>query len=91
MTYLPKTHTAIMEYRTLAEIFEISQKLTMQGNMRYTHIMRYAHITLDVGAAIKAFHVVSNDEDRWSNIVVHLRDFHALMAWYWEIRDRQWV
>ena len=60
MTHLPLIHTAITEYWTLAEIFEISHKLAKQGNMRYTHI------TLDVGAAIKSFHVVCNDKERWS-------------------------
>ena len=80
MTYLLRIHTAITAYRTLVEIFEISQKLAKQGNMRYTHI------TLDVGAAIKAFHVVWNDKDRWSNIIIHLGDFHAFMALFGSIR-----
>ena len=31
MTCLPPVHTAITEYRTLVEIFEISQKLAKQG------------------------------------------------------------
>ena len=74
MTYLPPIHTAITEYGTLAEIFEISQKLAKQGNMR-----------LDVGAAIKAFHVVWNDKDLWSNITIHLGDFHAFMAFFGSI------
>ena len=52
MTYLPPIHTAITEYQTFVNIFEISQKFSKQGKMRYTHV------TLDVGAAIKAFHVV---------------------------------
>ena len=34
MTYLPPIHMAITEYPTLVEIFEISQKLAKQGNMR---------------------------------------------------------
>ena len=76
MTYLPPIHMAITEYPTLVEIFEISQKLAKQGNMRYTHI------TLDVGAAIKAFHVIWNDKDRWSNIIIKLGDFHPFMAFF---------
>ena len=76
MTYLPPIHTAITEYRTPVPIFEISQKFAKQHNMRCTHI------TLDVGAAIKAFHVVWNDKDRWSNIIIHLGDFHVFMAFF---------
>ena len=57
MTYLPLIHAAITEYRTLVEIFEISQKLAKQGNMSYMHI------TLDIGTAIKAFHMVWNNKD----------------------------
>ena len=52
MTYVPLIYAAITEYRTFAEVFGISQKFANQVNMRYMHI------TLDVGAAIKAFHVV---------------------------------
>ena len=73
MTYLPPIHTAITEYWTLLNIFEISQKFSKQGNMRYTHI------TLDVGAAIKAFHVVWNNKDQWSNII-HLEIF--MLSWH---------
>ena len=79
MTYLPPIHTAITDYRTLVEIFEICQKLAKQGNMKYTHI------TLDVGAAIKAFHVVWNNKNRWSNIVIHLGDFYAFIAFFGSI------
>ena len=75
MTYLPPIHTAITEYQTPVPISEISQKLAKQHDMRYTHI------TLDVGAAIKAFHVVWNDKDR-SNIIIHLGDFHVFMAFF---------
>ena len=73
MTYLPPIHTAITEYWTLLNIFEISQKFSKQSNMRYTHI------TLDVGAAIKAFHVVWNNKDQWSNII-HLEIF--MLSWH---------
>ena len=74
MTHLPLIHTAI-KYWTLAEILEISHKLAKQGN-------RYTNITLDVRAAIKAFHVIWNDKDRWSNIIIYFKDFRAFMAWH---------
>ena len=79
MTYLPPIHTPITEHRTLITLFEISQNLAKQANMKYTHI------TLDVGAAIKAFHVAWNDKTRWSNIIIHLGDFHAFMAFFGSI------
>ncbi|CAB3979305.1 Hypothetical predicted protein [Paramuricea clavata] len=44
--------------------------------------MSYTHITLDVGAAIKAFHVVWNNPGAWSDIIIHLGDFHAIMAFF---------
>ena len=41
--------------------------------------MKYAYIVMDVGAAIKAYHVVWNNPDLWSDILIHLGDFHAMM------------
>ena len=34
---------------------------------------------MDVGAAIKAYHVVWNNPDLWSDILIHLGDFHAMI------------
>ena len=51
MTYLPPIETPITDYGTLFEMFYRSEKLAAQSNMKYTHI------TLDCGAAIKAYHV----------------------------------
>ena len=44
--------------------------------------MTYAHITLDVGEAIKAYHVIWNDPDLWKNVIIHLGDFHCFMAFF---------
>lgn len=76
MTYLPPILTPITEYSTIIEMFYVSRQLAKQSNMTYTHI------TLDVGAAIKAFHVVWNNPEAWSDIIVHLGDFHAMMAFF---------
>ena len=57
-------------------MFYVSRQLAKQSNMTYTHI------TLDVGAAIKAFHVIWNNPVAWSDIVIHLGDFHAMMAYF---------
>ena len=76
MTYLPPISSPITEYSTIIEMFHQSRKLAKQSNMSYTHI------TLDVGAAIKAFHVIWNKPDEWSDIIIHLGDFHAMMAFF---------
>lgn len=76
MTYLPPILTPITEYPTIIEMFYVSRQLAKQSNMTYTHI------TLDVGAAIKAFHVIWNNPVAWSDIVIHLGDFHAMMAYF---------
>ena len=52
MTYLPPIQTPIT---TIVDLFEVSRHLTKKANMKYVHIV------MDVGAAIKAFHVVWND------------------------------
>ena len=51
MTYLPPIQKPITDYAAFFEIFYKSRELAKQANMAYTHI------TLDVGAAIKAYHV----------------------------------
>ena len=48
--------------------------------------MKYMHITLDVGAAIKAYHVVWNDPHRWKNVLIHLGDFHSFKAFFGAIK-----
>ena len=32
----------------------------------------------DLGAAMKAYHVIWNNTELWSNIIIHLGDFHAM-------------
>ena len=48
MAYLSPVQTPITKYETLFEIFRNSFDLGKKANMKY------AYITLDVGAAIKA-------------------------------------
>ena len=52
MTYLPPTETPITKCGTLFELFHRSEKMAKQS------IMKYTHITLDCGTAIKAYHVL---------------------------------
>ena len=51
----------------MATIFEIRQNLSKQANMKYTHII------LDLGAAIKPFHVILNWNTHWKNIIIQLK------------------
>ena len=41
--------------------------------------MKYTHITMDCGAAMKAYHVLWNNPDTFSDVILHLGDFHAMM------------
>jgi hypothetical protein len=75
MTYMPPIQKPITEYAAFFEMFYKSRQLAKQANMVYTHI------TLDVGAAIKAYHVIWNNPQAWSDIIIHLGDFHYNRNW----------
>ena len=40
--------------------------------------MPYSNITFDIGAAMNAFKVLWNNPEKFSNIVIHLGDFHQM-------------
>ena len=42
--------------------------------------MKYAHFTLDVGAAIKEYHVIWNYQEKWKNVIIHLGDFPGFLT-----------
>ena len=44
--------------------------------------MKYSYITLDVGAAIKVYHVIWNNPNLWSDIIIQLGDFHAIIVYF---------
>ena len=44
--------------------------------------MDYVNITLDVGAAIKAYDVIWNNPLLWWDTIIHLGDFHAFCAFF---------
>ncbi len=50
--------------------------MARQANMEYTHT------TFNVGAAIKAYDVIWNNPSRLPDVIVHLRDFQAMMAFF---------
>ena len=74
LTYLPHLQNPITEVYTMTKIFEISQKLSKQVIIKYTHII------LDLGAAIKEFQMIWNQNEHRKNIIIHLGDLHAYMA-----------
>ena len=75
LTYLPPIETPITDYRTLIELIYKSQKLAEQAGMMYTHIY------MDCGAAMKAYHVVWNNPEKLSKVLIHhLGDFHVMQA-----------
>ena len=76
MKFLPPIQTPITEYPTIVSLFETSRKLAKNANMIYTHII------MDVGAAIKAYHVLWNGADYWNDTIIHLGDFHAMMTFF---------
>jgi hypothetical protein len=75
---LPPIQKPITDYAAFFEMFYKSslRELAKQANMAYTHI------TIYVGAAIKAYHVIWNNPQAWSDIIIHLEDFHAVMAFF---------
>ena len=72
LTYLPPLNAPITEFSTIYKLFEILQARAFQSNMPYVNL------TFDVGAVINAFRVLWNYPTRFSNIVLHLGDFHFM-------------
>ena len=76
LTYLPPIERPITDYGTIFEVFYRSEKMAEQSNLKYTHI------TFDCGAAMKAYHVLFNNPDRFKHIFLHLGDFHTTQAFF---------
>ena len=74
LKYLPPLQNPITEIYAMTKIFEISQNLSKQANMKYMHII------LDLGAAIKAFHVIWNQNEHWKNIIIS--SFTIIHLWH---------
>ena len=70
LTYLPPVNHPITDFATTYKVFEIIQNRARKANMPYSNV------TLDVGAAINAYNVLWNYENKFKNIVIHLGHFH---------------
>ncbi len=76
LTFLPPISRPITDYSTFVECIKQSQLLSAASNMKYTHI------TVDAGAAMKFYHVLWNNPDEFKDVFIHLGDFHALMEFF---------
>ena len=70
ITYLPPIHKPITQNDTIVEYLYQVQEMAHQVNMPYVHL------TLDVGAAAKTYHVLWNFPDEFENDIIHLGDLH---------------
>ena len=69
-TYLPPIASKVTDLATIQTYIEYLKALSLPCNMPYVNI------TLDVGAAINAFKFVWSSQLRFTNVVIHLGDFH---------------
>ena len=76
LTYLPPIEKPITDYGTLFEILTRAERLSSEANMKYVHVI------MDCGAAMKMFHVLWNNPDKYSNVIIHLGDFHFMQAFF---------
>ena len=54
-------------------MFTGSEQLSKQENIKYTYV------ALDVGVAIKEFHVQWNQPESWSKVIINLGNIYAVM------------
>ena len=66
--YLPPVPSKFTEPNTIYEYMLYLQSINM----------KHVNITLDVGTAINAFKVSWRYPETFSNVVIHLRDFHFM-------------
>ena len=72
MKYLLPVATKIADPNTTYTYMEFFQKLSKA--MR----MEYGNITLDIGAAMNAYKPLRGNLEQFSNVVIHIGDFHYL-------------
>ena len=76
MTYLPPITFKENEFATIMKYMEYlhigNNYLSLSVNMPFVNI------TLDVGAAMNAYKLIWNFQERFRNVVIHLGDFHFM-------------
>ena len=71
-TYLPPLNSPVTEFAMIFKYLTYMQSLAKRVNMPYVNVF------LDVGAAMNAYKLVWNYPDNFSNVLVHLGDFHFI-------------
>ena len=69
-TYLSPLETKVTQANTIFTYMQYLQQLTKEVNMKY------ANITLDIGAAMNAYKLLWRNMHQFSDIVIHIGDFH---------------
>ena len=72
LTYLPPINAKVTDFKTIIKYLEYLQSLSAKVNMKYVNV------TLDLGAAINAFKTVWECPLKFSNVFIHLGDFHFM-------------
>ena len=72
MTYLPPTDASVNTFTTIVQFLSYMQKLCLEANTPY------ANVTLHLGAAMNAYKVIWNCQNKFANFVIHLGDFHFM-------------
>ena len=72
MTYLPPINAPVTDFSTIFGCLSYMQKLCKDVNMPYVNV------TLDLGAAMNAYKLVWNYPNLFSNIFIHVGDFHFM-------------
>ena len=81
LTYLPPITKPITEYSTIIETFYESRIFSQKCNMKYTHI------TIPVGTAMKVFQVIWNKPIIFSDILMYPGYFHCMLMFFPVIRS----
>ena len=71
-TYLPPLTTKVTDPQTIFTYLTYFQALAEEMNMPYVNV------TLDVGAAMNAYKLLWKYPQQFSNVMIHLGDFHIL-------------
>ena len=66
--------TPVTNYESPTKVFLLSTELALKANMEYVHEI------MDADVAIKSYHLIWNDTERWKRIIFHLGDLNSFMA-----------